>query len=66
MRKALVFTVLLVILSACNSTESYMYWTDESENQILRLDDANIKYEIQEGEIWIREKDLNKVVACCS
>lgn len=35
-------------------------------NQIKRLDKSNFKYEIRAGEIWVREKDLDKVVACCS
>lgn len=67
MKKLLIVTTsLLFLLSACSAEDSYMYWTVKTENQIQRLDEANIKYEIREGEIWIREKDMDKVVACCS
>ena len=57
---------LLIFLTACNTKEPYAYWTDRTDNQIKLLDKAGIKYEIREGEIWVREKDLKKVMACCS
>lgn len=58
----------LIILSACSSQSSgiYVYWTEKTDNQIQRLNQAKIKYEIRHGDIWIREKDTRKVVACCS
>ncbi|MCT8140244.1 hypothetical protein H1D32_22615 [Anaerobacillus sp. CMMVII] len=70
MKKLLVLVVvtfsLVIILSSCNTEENYIYWTDKTENQIQRLDHSNIKYEIREGEIWVREKDMDKVLACCT
>jgi hypothetical protein len=58
--------VLLITLSACNKKENYTYWTEKTDNQIKRLDEANIKYEIREGEIWVKEDDMEEVVVCCS
>lgn len=58
--------VTLITLSACSAGEIDTYWTDKTEDQLQRLDEANIKYEIREGEIWISEGDLFDVVACCS
>lgn len=58
--------VLLITLSGCNTEGNYIYWTDKTENQIKRLYKSNIKYEIRAGEIWVKENDLDKVVACCS
>ncbi|MFJ5624849.1 hypothetical protein ACIQD3_19480 [Peribacillus loiseleuriae] len=67
MKKLLVITfVSLILLSGCNTEDEYIYWTEKTDNQIQRLDGANIKYEIKGGEIWVREKDMSKVVACCS
>jgi hypothetical protein len=58
--------VILNTLSACSIEETYTYWTDKTDNQIQRLEEANINYEIRETEIWVIEKDRDKVVACCS
>jgi len=61
--------ISLLILSACsteNSSGTYVQWTEQTDNQIQRLNQAKIKYEIRHGDIWIREKDNRKVVACCS
>lgn len=44
----------------------YIYWTAKTENQIQRLDGASVKYEIVGEEIWVRDKDMSKVLACCS
>lgn len=67
MKKKLALSFLIVItLTACNQNESYTHWTDSTDNQTQRLDEAGIKYEIREGEIWVREKDLKKAMACCS
>lgn len=66
MKKLLTITfLLLIVLTGC-STEEYIYWTEQTDNQIERLDGANIKYEIREEEIWVSEKDMRRVVACCS
>ncbi|WP_226682984.1 hypothetical protein [Sutcliffiella horikoshii] len=68
--KNLIITGLfsLVLLSACSSqnNDTYVYWTEKTDNQIQRLNQAKINYEIRHGDIWIREKDTRKVVACCS
>jgi hypothetical protein len=53
-------------MSACSKEVNYTYWTEKTDNQIQRLDEANIKYEIRKGEIWVKEEDMKKVVACCS
>lgn len=64
-----IIVLILITLSACstgNSSDTHIFWTEKTDNQIERLDQANIFYEIRHGEIWIREKDIRKVVACCS
>ncbi|AZB41092.1 hypothetical protein CEF21_01340 [Bacillus sp. FJAT-42376] len=61
-----ILLIPFIVLTACSTGETYTYWTDKTNNQIQRLNDANIKYEIKNGEIWVREKDMKKVVACCS
>jgi hypothetical protein len=58
--------VFLFTMSACTKEENFTYWTEKTDNQIQRLDKANIKYEIREGEIWVKEEDMKKVVACYS
>ncbi|MCM3666988.1 hypothetical protein M3204_21535 [Mesobacillus subterraneus] len=56
MKKKLTISFFVMItLAACNTKEASIYWTDRTDNQIQRLDDANVKYEIREGEIWVRE-----------
>jgi hypothetical protein len=50
-------------MSACTKVENFTYWTEKTDNQIQRLDKANIKYEIREGEIWVKEEDMKKVVS---
>ncbi|MDX5475635.1 MAG: hypothetical protein LPK00_08850 [Bacillaceae bacterium] len=66
--KIVVYITIVLLLTACqqNESEKFTYWTDESSNQLQRLEKAKIKYEIRNEEIWINEKDLMKVVACCS
>ena len=68
MKRLLVISfVSLMLLSGCNpSATYYIDWSEATENQIQRLDEANIKYDVREGKIWIRETDLNEVVECCS
>lgn len=69
MRWLVMTLVFVMLLFGCNSKDDedkYVYWTEKTESQIERLDDANINYEIKDGEIWVREKDMFKVVACCS
>lgn len=56
------FLDLLITISACST----IYWTEKTDNQIERLNQANINDEIRDGEIWIREEGIRKVVACCS
>ncbi|GGD15296.1 hypothetical protein [Pontibacillus salipaludis] len=62
----LILLITLITLAACSSTETYTYWTEETDEQIQRLNEANIRYEIRNGEIWVGEGDMDKVVACCS
>lgn len=68
MRMLVITFVLVIFLFGCNSNENdnYVYWTEKTDNQLERLDEANINYEIKNGEIWVREKDMFEVVACCS
>jgi hypothetical protein len=65
-KKLTISFFVMITLAACNTEESYTYWTSRTDNQIQRLDDAKVKYEVREGEIWVGEKDLTRVVACCS
>ncbi|KGX91182.1 hypothetical protein N781_05385 [Pontibacillus halophilus JSM 076056 = DSM 19796] len=67
MRKVLFVTFAsLMACSACSGGDTYTYWTDTTENQIQRLDEASINYEIRDDEIWVDEEEMDKVVACCS
>ncbi|QSS98671.1 hypothetical protein IMZ31_11175 [Pontibacillus sp. ALD_SL1] len=67
MKSNMLFIVfILITLSACSSAETYTFWTEENFQQIQRLNEANIRYEIRNGEIWVSEGDMDKVVACCS
>ncbi|WP_144480137.1 hypothetical protein [Cytobacillus oceanisediminis] len=61
MKEIIIF--LLITLASCNPDESLTNWTDTTENQLPRLDEAKIKYEIRDAQIWVREKDLKKVMA---
>jgi len=66
-RKAVIGFVSVMLLSGCNTApDHYINWADATENQIQRMDEANIKYDIRDGQIWIRERDLDKAAACCS
>ena len=56
----------MISLTACNPNESYSYWTERTDYQIKRMDEAKIEYEIRDGAIWVRDKDLKKAMACCS
>jgi hypothetical protein len=49
-----------------DADKSYVYWTTNTNNQIQRLEAADVEYEIREDEIWVREEDMEKVLACCS
>jgi uncharacterized membrane protein len=61
LKKIIIF--LLITLASCNPDKSFTYWTDTTENQLPRLDEAKIKYEIRDAQIWVRKKDLKKVMA---
>jgi hypothetical protein len=61
-----VCTYHLICLIAEDCRDTFIYWTEKTDNQIERLDKANINFEIRHGEIWIREKDIRKVMACPS
>ena len=58
--------LIMISLTACNPNESYSYWTERTDYQIKRMDEAKIEYEIRDGAIWVRDKDLKKAMACCS
>ena len=62
------FLMSFILLQACNNNydSNYVYWTKETANQIERLNDAGVQYKIQNGEVWVNEKDVNNVVQCCS
>ncbi|ARK32326.1 hypothetical protein BkAM31D_22080 [Halalkalibacter krulwichiae] len=62
----MLISLSLLLLSSCQTEQHYVYWTDLSENQLERLDDANISYQVRNGEIWVKEKEMMRVVACCS
>ena len=63
----IISVVSLMLLSGCNnSADYYINWTEAKDEQIQCLDDANIKYEIREEVIWVRERDLHKIDANCS
>lgn len=51
MKKFLIIAfVSLIFLTGCgNSADYYINWTDTTQDQIQRLDEANIKYEIRDG-----------------
>ncbi|WP_155972058.1 hypothetical protein [Paenibacillus sp. Soil522] len=59
---------LFLFLSACNNSDKakYVYWTVETENQIERLERAEVDYKIQNREIWVKENDVKKAVQCCT
>lgn len=59
--------LLLIPLTGCSPEDSnFIHWADKTESQIKRLENSNIKYELRNNEIWIKEKDLDKAVSCCS
>lgn len=67
MKRFLIVSVLLMILSGCNnSADFYINWTEVTDNQTKCLDKAKIKYEVREDMIWVRERDMNKIAASCS
>lgn len=68
MKKFVIMSFLFVMLAGCNTkTESvYMYWDEETDVQIQRLDEAGVRYEVKDGEILVLEEDMLKAVECCS
>lgn len=67
--KTYIGSILLIttLLASCGTHEDvYVNWTKESDSTTQRLNDANIHYEIRDGEIWIREKDMTDAVICCT
>ncbi|MCD5324249.1 hypothetical protein LQ226_10840 [Pontibacillus sp. HN14] len=63
---ALTGCALLLTLTACNQKVTYTYWTDKTDNQLERLEEADIDFEIRGDEIWVDEEEMDQVVACCS
>lgn len=67
MKKATIIFLMLLSLSGCYAEkEKYMYWAEESDSMIKRLNDAEIEYQIKDGEIWMTEGESYKAVQCCS
>ncbi|MFD2043395.1 hypothetical protein ACFSTA_03295 [Ornithinibacillus salinisoli] len=73
MKKLIILFLLLILASGCMNSESteYKFWAHKTDNQITRLNDANIDYKIIEGnggidEIWVSEQDFDNVTACCT
>jgi len=67
------FGVLILatsLLQACkddNETISYdVDWGEHSDSAVERLVENGIKYEVNNGTIYIQDKDLNKAQSCCS
>lgn len=50
-----------------NETISYdVDWGAHSDLAVERLERNGIKYEVNNGIIYIQDKDLNKAQSCCS
>ncbi|MBM7097596.1 hypothetical protein JSY36_17825 [Bacillus sp. H-16] len=54
------------VLFASEEESRYVEWASHSESQIQRLQDAIIMFEVRDGTIWIKEKDVTKAVMCCT
>lgn len=66
MRKQLLILTLFIFLTGCSEEKNYVYWTVTESSQIKRLEEAQIDFIIKNGEIWVNEEDMKKVVVCCS
>ncbi|MDV2682899.1 membrane lipoprotein lipid attachment site-containing protein [Alkalihalophilus lindianensis] len=76
MKKTIMLLFTLLVLAGCNVEENPEDYTviwgeshnaDLHESAIKRLEDAKIKYRMDENnQMLIKEKDLNKAVMCCS
>lgn len=74
MRKIILkFGILILaisLLQACkDDNESIIYdvdWGEYSDSAVERLEENRVKYEVNDGIIYIQEKDLNKAQSCCS
>jgi hypothetical protein len=63
MKKIFSITIIVIgLLFGCSPAAEYIYWTEETENQLQRLNEAKINYEIRNGEIWVKERDMDKVI----
>ncbi len=65
-----VLILAISLLQACkddNEMISYdVNWGERSDSAIERLEENGIKYEVNDGIIYIQDKDLNKAQSCCS
>lgn len=67
----IVFTIIFtLLLTGCSpnqtSNEELISFGEKSNSLIKRLEEAKIDYEIQNNEVYIKEKDLSKATACCT
>ena len=70
-RIIIVFTIIFtLLLTGCStnqtSNEELISFGEKSNSLIKRLEEAKIDYEIQNNEVYIKEKDLSKATACCT
>jgi hypothetical protein len=67
--RRLIFLMLVFLLTACTEEKKddiYFYWGLDSEISVKQLIKSNINYKVENGEIWIKEKDRKKAIVCCS
>jgi len=70
-RIIIVFTIIFtLLLTGCSpnqtGNEELISFGEKSNSLIKRLEEAKIDYEIQNNEVYIKEKDLSKATACCT
>lgn len=65
-----VLILAISFLQACKddkeSINDGVEWGEYSDSAVERLEGNKIKYEVNDGIIYIQEKDLNKAQSCCS
>ncbi|RNA66971.1 hypothetical protein [Alteribacter keqinensis] len=66
--KRIAVILCFVILTACSAGDENddVQWGEYSDSAVQRLEYSNIDYEVKDGQIFIREKDVNKAQSCCS
>lgn len=70
MKKVFIFvlsaTLFLQGCSANGSDQEFVEWGEYSTSQEERLKKNRIEFRVEDEKIYIKEKDIDKVVACCS